>query len=119
MFCPTVEHGLGRVHQHPEERGGGERFVDGVGEGVAGGGRPRCDPEGGGHRGEGLRSRFVHGSGAILGGERGDSIHFITCGTKNEDELDVTYGASNMMCPTATCLGNVSTTHDMMLLCWA
>lgn len=47
VFHLTGKHWLGCVHQHPEQRGGRERFVDRLGERVAGGCRPFCDPEGG------------------------------------------------------------------------
>lgn len=48
MFHLTIKHGLRCVHQHPEQRGGGERFVDRLGERVAAGRRPRRDPGGAG-----------------------------------------------------------------------
>lgn len=77
VCCLTVEHRLGGVHQHPEQRGGGQRLVDGVGQRVAGGGGPRCDPEGGRGRREGFREGPVDRGVALF---RGDSARLIACG---------------------------------------
>lgn len=70
----TVEHGLGGVHQHPQQGRGGERLVDAVVQRVAGGRRPGRDPEGGGAGG-------IRGWGAHLRGGGGRGIRFTTCGT--------------------------------------
>lgn len=82
------------MHQHPEQRGRGECFVDGIGEAVAGRCCPRADPHGGGSgRGQrGCWQRFVDRDGVFL--------HVLTCRRsrrecKYVEDLKSGYGAES------------------------